>query len=339
MENDSTGQGKTIKKHGGNTQIRQPEITGDSPPVAVIWGIFSGPREHIHGSFYLELDPGREQFKRFNLALYDNAAALSAFDPRDRPLLFQQSVIKNNGPNGETTQTDFDMIKTSIEKYIFGSDRRDNLYDFLENFAEKEFDKWIHDLLSTFIRKGKLEFDINGQLSSQKSLSRSMKGALAEKHGRGEGAAAQEQEEEKEKEIYHKISIVTLPIHGIPPDELMPEEDIYIRALGAVVEHFPEELRSERYDFATIPLEAVVESVKANPDLPPAYEGNPENYYEITVRFGKGEKGRGFVYKSERIKPVYLPEEDIQPDRLIPILLGTGLLASILSLIAFFIFG
>jgi len=338
--NSSGFQGKTVQKLSKGARIRQPEITGNQAPIAVIWGTFRGPKVHMHGALYLEVETEKEQIKRFNLALFDEAEPLSTYDPQDRPLLFQQSVTKKSGANDEITQSDFDMVKINIEKYVANEANHADLFKFLEENDKKEFNKWVHDLLSTFIRKGKLNFDINGQLTSQKALSRSMKAAMSERHGRSEGEQTGEEESgDEETETCHQLSIVTLPIRGIPPDELMPGEEIYVRALGAVVEHFPDELRSERYDFATIPIEATVESVKSDPDLPSSYEGEPENYYEVIARFGKGEKGKGFIYKSEKIKPVYLPEENTSPDRMIPILLGGGLLASILALIAFFIFG
>jgi hypothetical protein len=337
--NSSGSQGKTVQKLSEGVRVRQPEITGDQPPIAVIWGIFKGPKVHMHGALYLEIESENVQLKRFNLALFDTEEPLSTYDPQDRPLLFQQSVTKKSGANDEITQSDFDMVKINIEKYIANEAKHADLFKFLEETDKKEFNKWVHDLLSTFIRKGKLVFDINGQLTSQKALSRSMKAAMTERHGRSEGELAEGEEAEEETETYHQLSVVTLPIRGIPPDELIPGEEIYVRALGAVVEHFPDELRSDRYEFATIPIEATVESVKSDPDLPSSYEGEPENYYEVIARFGKGEKGKGFIYKSEKIKPVHISEDNIKPDRIIPILLGVGLLASILSLIAFFIFG
>ncbi len=344
MSEKQESRGETVKETEESrveesVRIDNPQLLGDAEPFLVGWGKFEGPVEKIFGGIYFEISPEIDHFKSFNLGLFDEPEKLDNFSVPDKPILFQQAFDNLPEVSGELSQTDHKQATESVKNFVWDSDNQQKLWEAVEEYNEEELYDWWYRLFSTVVLKGKLKFQAANQLITQKALSRSMKGALSDKHRRSEGES---EEEDGEEESHHFLSVVTVPFNGVSPEELQTGDLIFVRAVGAISNHFPEEMQSDRYDFATVPIEAKTLGVKKAPELPPSYEGIPENYYEITARFGENEVGEGYVYKDEKVKPAFEIEEEESFEfdyTLIPFFIGVGLICITLAISAYWIFG
>ncbi|GEM_PF-3235081 len=323
-----------------NVSVETPQLVGDEPPLLLGLGTFSSPTEKLYGAFYFEQMSNDDGFRALNLSLFDTAEKLQSFDMQDQPLLFQQTFERVAAVAGEVTQADHKQARESVKKFLNEAEKRSQLWHFVENFDEENVQDWFYQLISSIIPKGKLNYNARTQLITRKALSRSMKGALTEKHRRSEDGDEDEKDEKLESE--HLVSIITIPFKGVAPKSLQNDDEIYVRALGGISAELPDELQSEKYDFASKPLEATVLGVGVADKLPPTYEGNPEDYYEIKARFWDGEIGSGYVFKDERVKMVNMPEEDNDSGidlTLVPYFIGIGIILVTIALAAFMIFG
>ncbi len=146
-------------------------------------------------------------------------------------------------------------------------------------------------------------------------------------------------ETDKEEDIfYYPLSTCHLPVYGIPPEELAPGDKIYGRVKGELVENFPESLQSARLENTTISLETTVEKIRPVQELPSEFEGDPEDYYRIDVRFLGDKMGTGLVYKDSKLKPLQVPEQSVQPGVTVPILIGVGLLLGLIGGLSYVFF-
>ncbi len=324
-----------------SVSVETPQLVGDEPPLLVGWGTFSSPTEKLYGAFYFEqMSDDEAGFRTLNLALFDTDEKLQNFDMQDKPLLFQQTFERVTSISGEVTQADHKQARESVKKFLREPEKKSELWQSVENFDNDSAQEWFYRLISSIIPKGKLNYSVKIQLITQKALSRSMKGALAEKHRRSAGEDEDEEEDELKSE--HLLSVLTIPFKGAPPESLQSEDEIYVRALGAISSELPEELQSEKYDFASKPLEATVLGVGVADKLPPTYEGNPDDYYEVKASFWDGEIGSGYIFKDERVKMVNMPEEDDESSfdlTLIPYFIGIGIILISLAVAAYMIFG
>ncbi len=325
----------------GTTNILAPNITGSEPPLSVIWGTFEGKSEHMAGAVYLEMEPSRDDFRTVNLALYDSPSGLSGITPGSDPLAFQQQVKARQGFHGDITSSGFKLAQESFKEFLFSKGNRGEVEEALKEQDTETFNELTDQMISNIIRKGKKDFTFSGQAVTQKALSRSMGKKPKEEGVDVEGGSGQQSSDEKDVN-YHRVSVVTIPLKGVDPTELMGGDEIYVRALGSIVEKFPEDLHSEKYDEATKPIEARVEGVELNPNLPPDFDGQSEDYVEIKVEIPGGIYGRGFVFKEETVRAKNIQNQDdsgMDPQMIAGLFFGLGAILTTLAIVAYYLFG
>lgn len=345
MAEEDDPPGQTAEKAADSVHVETPQLLGDEAPLLVGWGKFEGPAEKLYGALYFEIDRKIEHFKAFNLAVSNEPEKFENFNPQDQPLLFQQNFDQVPEFSGELKQADYTQAAESIKKFAWDTDKQQMLWEAVESFDKETVYDWWYRLLSSVVMKGKLDFEAGCQLITQKALSRSMGGALEE--NRKDDSEREGEEGEGDEEDLHFISLVTAPFKGIAPEEVEPGDEIYVRATGSVAKQFPEEMQSDRYDFATVPIEAQVVGVGETTELPPSYEGKPENYFKIKANFGGAENGQaevgeGYIYKDEKVKPAFEIEEEggVKINyKLVAFFIGLGIICITLSVAAYWIFG
>lgn len=305
-------------------------------PVSLVWGTFSGSKEKLYGAVYFEVVPGRSNFKKFTLALYETSAEISDLSPGNDPLAFKEQVKSREGPGGNITQSDFKLVHNSFEEFIFDQDNLPGFISAIEDRNESALDELLDRLVSRFIRKGDMNYSISAESVPKEELSTSNNADKTEQAG-------EESVDEKEEEVSrHRVSVSTSPLDGIPPEELTPGDQIYVRAVGSVASEFPEELQSEEYDQATEPLLGDVEGIEASPDLPPDFDGEVDDYISVEVSLPGGLPGCGYVFKEERVKAKENEDKDsdgVTTSTIAAAFFGTGGLFVLLALIAYYIFG
>jgi len=325
----------------GKTNVLPPNISGSEPPLSVIWGTFEGKSEHIAGAVYLEMETTRDDFRTVNLALYDSPNGLSGITTGSDPLAFQQQVKARQGHHGDITASGYKLAQDSFKEFLFKKGTRSEIEKALKEQDTKAFDELIDQMLSNIIRKGRKDFTFAGQAVSKKALSRSM-GKKPKEEGVDLASDSGQRSEAETDVTYHRVSIVTIPLKGVDPTDLLNGDEIYVRALGSIVKKFPEELHSEKYDEATKPIEARVEGVELNPNLPADFDGQAEDYVEIKVEVPGGIYGRGFVFKEETVRAKNRQnkeESGMDPYMIAGLFFGIGAILTILAIVAYYLFG
>jgi len=331
---NSSSKGSGGKDASREFSIESSKITDDSPPSAALWGTFRGLKENMAGAFYAEIAPGKNDFEKFGLALFSDFSNLQDFNLTTSPIAFRNKVEKRFGPHGELKKSDMNMAYGTFENFLLDPSKKDELLNWLRENNRENIIDFFDQLITNIIRKGKIKFNISGMLFTPGELEPEKSKAKEKKKKK------QRRESSEEQHSYHRLSIVTIPLKGVSPGELQPGDEIYVRAMGKIASKFPDSLQSEKYDDTTVPLEATVESITMQPQLPADHDGNPEDYIEIKVRLENNLYGRGFVYKDETVKTVHEPEDDDSDIMIIVgIFIASGVALMLLTLAAWMIFG
>ncbi len=321
--------------------VLPPRGSEEDNPLFLLWGTFSGQRENLAGAVYLEIRPEEQSFRGFSLSLFNNEEEISDFNTAAKPLSFQQDVQAKSGVHGDVTHSTEKLVKDSFKEFFFGEDNFSRLGEILRRQEEQEFKSLVGELLSRVIRKGTKSFNVNGQSLPPGALEKGTNGKIKEQDS--EDLREKSKNREAEKDVnYHRISIVTIPLKGIEPTDLVPGDEIYVRVVGELSEQFPDELQSERHDKATKPIEAAVESVEIDPKLPGDFDGQSDDYVEVKVNIPGNFHGNGFVYKKETVKPVgelKKDEDGLDIFLISSIFFGLGMIFILLAIAAYYIFG
>ncbi len=334
MSQGSENDEKSSRENNHDITVKKANIAADESPVVVLWGNFGGNRTDYCGALYAEIKPDKNSLKEFSLALFEDNDLPDNFIPRNDPLQFQRSVKKKEGPNGEVLDSDFNSAKGNLKNYLSNISNQESLDEYVNSEDEAGIKTWLQDLITSDILKGEVFFNFNVQLFSRTTLARS----LSKKKSTSKQKKEAGEKEDEDEKFYHELTICSLPVHGISPDELDPGELIYVRVTGNKVKEFSASLQSARHEDATVPLEASVKKVKPSPELPQNYDGDPGDYYKIVAQFLGDKVGFGFVYKESKVKPLKLSDKAAKPDVLVPVLVGAGVFLGLLGGLAYIIF-
>lgn len=322
------------------TVVLPPKASRDEQPLLVLWGTFSGSRDNLAGAVYLELSPADAEIRKLALSLFDSEASLSDFNPTQKPLAFRQQVQDKSGINGDVTRSDRKLVEDAFKGFIVNEDRLSEFESILHEESESDFGGAMERLVSRIIRKGSKNYNFSGQALPADELTRDTTGEPEEKDT---ATPDKGKDTKEEKDVnYHRISIVTIPLKGIEPVDLVPGEEIYVRAIGELAGKFPDELQADRDEQMTEPIEAAVEAVDLEPNLPANFDGQPEDYVGVKVDIPGQFHGEGFVYEKETVKPVGSLEkesESLDPVMVSSVFFGVGLLFVTLAGVAYYLFG
>lgn len=132
---------------------------------------------------------------------------------------------------------------------------------------------------------------------------------------------------------------VQTKLEGIKGGELHPGQKIYVRLNGEIVKHMPQSMREndEPKKHISVPIEAEVTAINSASELPDRFSGDVDDYYVITVSFGKNHGGTTYAHKNTKIKEVVdIETTNTDTDSVVIGLIGLLLFLQLLIIYVYF---
>lgn len=317
--------------------IQKPQIAGDGDDQHILlWGRFWGDSRDLYVAFAINLNIDEFHFVTEEFLLFQEPAKLEPFDPDQHFSRFQRTFSEHVS-NGEIPEATTTQVRQSFRNYLESSRNEENLVKCFREKNREEFSDHAYEIVNDIFPKGSFTYQFKAELSTLDTF----EDESEEEPSEGAVERGNNDEEAVKEEDYLNVKPVTSPMNGDFPGELNVGETVFVRTAGDVTGNLPENLQSEDHESLSVPLEATVRSISAEVDLPAGFDGDAENYWELTVNLLDGHVGRCFIHKNTQIKA---PDpETTTDDRLLAfsptLLFAAGLVLLGCLLLAYLIFG
>jgi hypothetical protein len=299
---------------------------GASEPLAIYW------------SFDMEEDEDSSENNEllsedFIVSLANEDVGTSEFDPSLDRERFLEQILSHSVNDSAVPQASIDQYKSHLASYV-NETRVDWLIDFVRNQDESQLENWVEPLLDQFFQEGIQYYRINaGFADADGSIERDVSEIETEEDSE---SSLNTESDENTDVSFIDVSFVTDPSSGVRAPDLRVGEDVHYRILEPAVEDLPENMIDRsRSNPASLPLVGQIVDIEDNPEIANQIEGDPEDYRLISVNVESSVRGKGLVFKENRIKVddgTGDAEADVEDDL---ILLGTiiGVLLVIVTFI------
>ncbi|MFB6356166.1 MAG: hypothetical protein ABEJ65_06585, partial [bacterium] len=285
--------------------------------------------EEIAVGYYLLLEEGAEEIDTFRMVVFGSPEPLTRFDPKLDPKRFEKQLIKYSVSDTPVPNVIYETVEDGFDTFFNSGAEFEELFNVIQSESEEELLETLSGLGDIVISQGDYELQTAANLLSRAEWEqRSSEDIRIPESASGEG-----DDQSTEKRL--DVNIITSPTKGVPVDEVHEGLEIKTRITGEGVGYLPPDLvDNEKGDEVSVPLDSLITSMEEADQLPEGLEGDPSEYYELTVELQDGIYGKGLVFKGDRIKLANPPEEDEEPvdDELFVLILLVCLLLVVIVL-------
>lgn len=276
--------------------IQKPEIaSGSEQQHILLWGRFWGNSRDLAVAFSVNLNLEDFKFVVEEYLLFEDPGKLEPFDPDQHFGRFKRSFAERSS-SPKIPEATVKQVKQSFRNYLESSQNEEKLVDCFKEKDREAFADHAYNLVSDIFPKGQFIYQFRAELSTFDPSDNATEQNEVEKKKEGEDSTENEEEE------YLKVKAVTSPMNGEFPADLNIGETVFVRTDGEVTANLPENLQSDDHEDLSVPLEATVRSISADGDLPAGFDGDEEDYWELTVNLLNDHVGRNFIHKNTQIK-------------------------------------
>lgn len=322
-ENEPGDEETDLENANSWVEIRPPAVGEGEKPYYMIWGRFWGTLDDLTAAFFWVFSPDEIELDTFRLAIFGDYTGLENFDPRMDPDDFESRLMSYSISDAPVPQITLNETRDAIEEELSQEDQKKELGEILSEENEKEFKAWCENLFNSLVEQGGTEFHVRGRATSQESM----------KSARNT-AGQQPTQVEQDEGTTVPVTFINSPMHGVTPPELQINDLVHVRVVGEAVQKLPEHMIDEDKQNRSVPVQSWIHEIDSSPDLPPDFDGNREEYFEITTELDTGIFGKGLIYKNEQIK-TKKPEEktNLKQEEILSLIVLTVLLGIIFMLL------
>ncbi len=290
-------------------KIETPQVEDESTPHCLLWGRFWATMDNLAAAFYIDINTEQNKVDTFHLAIFGDFSRLDEYNPRHNPERFENLLVSYNISDVPIPQLTLSETKNDFKSKITESGEIDKLYNLLKNEEKESFQSWAKSFFNNFVDQGEVEYHVRGWLADPTSLKESSTELEETSPSPAEGTKVQ-------------VTYINSPLGGKLPSELTAGDEVHVRIVGSAVEKLPDYMRDESNGKRSVPVKSWVHSIETEPDLPPQFDGESENYFRVTTELEAGVFGEGLVFKEERLKTNDSGIElDLKPEDIYPLLI------------------
>lgn len=313
-----------------SASVLDPDLAAENQDQHVLlWGRFWGEARELGVAFSISLNLDDFGYVTEEFMMFRDSETLESLDP-DQPFLPFKQTFSEHFVNADIPEAMLTQVRQSFRSYLDSSLNEENLIECFREQNDEEFADHAYEIVNQIFPKGEFSYHFRAKLSTPESHGDDP----AEKSVRDED----DSDDEVSEEDYLSVNPVTSPMNGDFPADLSHGKTVYVRITGEATGNLPEDLQSDDED-RSIPLKAIVRSISADVDLPKGFEGDAEDYWELTVKLLEEYVGRCFVHKNTQIK---VPDSSDNDESLLfspALFITSGLILLGCLLLAYVIFG
>lgn len=315
--------------------IQKPDLADDEEAQhLLIWGRFWGESEDLAVAFAINLNLDENRFVDEQYLLHQDPEKLDPFDPDQHYSRFKRT-FDDKRSDTKLPQSTLPKVKNTFRNYLDSSDKRNKIVNALKNKDRETFSGQAYEIVNRIIPKG----EVINQFKAELSTFNSEQSTSNDKDGKNP-SKEDEVNRNEEEQNFLQVTPVTSPMAGEFPKDLKVGNSVYVRIMGEIVDQLPDNLQSENHDDFSTPIEASVRSISGDVDLPDNFDGNEQDYWELTVHLMDSSIGQSFVHKDTQIKTAKDENNPENAPMISPFtLVSSGIILLGLITLAYLIFG